>query len=102
MGVHVGDSNCSSCGTYAYALLPCPFAQQILTMDVISPRWVGGKSTWGGKARQDPTEHKLWKQHVEYIQVGCSVVRSVDGVNCMRYYRCYCRLWRCSREAVVQ
>ncbi|KAJ9514080.1 hypothetical protein QJQ45_002182 [Haematococcus lacustris] len=37
-------------------------------VDVNSPSWLANTTSWGGRARQDPMEHKLWKKRVTFIQ----------------------------------
>ena len=42
---------------------------KIITIDVDSPVWKPDENKWGGKARGDPTEDRLWKKRVTFIKV---------------------------------
>ncbi|GAX73538.1 hypothetical protein CEUSTIGMA_g989.t1 [Chlamydomonas eustigma] len=55
---------------------------KIITLDVYEPKWEEGQHTWGGQARMDPTKHRLWKKHVQFIKgnsVGEEVVQKVKN-----------------------
>jgi len=42
---------------------------RVLTVDVNEPAWQPG-NTWGGVARNNPVEHKLWKKRVTFAKGG--------------------------------
>ncbi|GFH30127.1 uncharacterized protein HaLaN_28918, partial [Haematococcus lacustris] len=65
-----GTANGGSSLTWAgiMELADCPDTSRVFTVDVNSPSWLANTTSWGGRARQDPMEHKLWKKRVTFIQ----------------------------------
>ncbi|KAL6750792.1 cephalosporin hydroxylase-domain-containing protein [Haematococcus lacustris] len=68
--IETGTANGGSSLTWAgiMELADCPDTSRVFTVDVNSPSWLANTTSWGGRARQDPMEHKLWKKRVTFIQ----------------------------------
>ena len=57
-------------GAVAPAAIAAAFLQsKIVTLDLNAPNWQKGVH-WGGEARDDPTQHRLWKKRVTFYKVG--------------------------------
>jgi len=66
--IETGTANGGSALLWSSVMELCGLEDsKIITVDLQSPVWEKG-THWGGKAREDPTQNKMWKKRVTFMK----------------------------------